>query len=62
MYILSIDTDPQDCQVIYATVQKPARTEKSQSLESLDQLRIPSPSDDDNDEDTSDGEMPPPLP
>ncbi|XP_029206013.2 uncharacterized protein LOC114969842 isoform X3 [Acropora millepora] len=56
------DTDPQDCQVIYATVQKPARTEKSQSLESLDQLRIPSPSDDDNDEDTSDGEMPPPLP
>lgn len=60
-FCLSIDVGPQDCQVMYATVQKPAKTEKSKSLKSLDQLRIPSPSDD-NDEGTSDGEMPPPLP
>lgn len=55
------DTEPQEGQPLYTTVQKLPKPKKNDSVESLDQLRIPASSDDDNDN-TSDGELPPPLP
>lgn len=53
-----VETEPQEIQPLYATVHKVSKSEKNDSVESLDQLRIPASSDDD----LSDEELPPPLP
>lgn len=47
---------------LYAAVQKLPKPKQNASVESLDQLRIPASSDDDNDDDNSDDDLPPPLP
>lgn len=51
----------QESQPVYAVVQKISKPEQNGSVESLDQLRIPTASGDDDD-DESDEELPPPLP
>lgn len=52
----------QESQPTYAVVQKISKPQQSGSAESLDQLRIPTMSGDDDDDEASENELPPPLP
>lgn len=56
----STETQPEETQPLYAAVQKLSKPQQSSSVESLDQLRIPAASGDDDV--NSDEELPPPLP
>lgn len=52
----------QEIQPTYAVVQKISKQQQNGSVESLDQLRIPTMSGDDDDDEASEEELPPPLP